>query len=99
MCLNLEKQWGQHCEDIIILHLKESGFNTGQANVVFFFFFPALTYKVASRVLRNKLDPPESSALLFASLMSPPVSGMDELIADTSLSYAWLVDAKIQLTL
>lgn len=27
--------------------------------------------------------------------MSPPVSGMDELIADTTLSYAWLVDTKI----
>lgn len=81
-----------HCEGIIILPLKESGFNTGQANGIF--FFPALTYKVASRALRNKLDPPESSALLFASFVSPPVSGMDELIADTSLSYAWLVDDK-----
>lgn len=26
--------------------------------------------------------------------MSPPVRGMNELIADTSLSYAWLVDDK-----
>lgn len=82
-------------EDVITLHLKESGFNTGQTNVI---FFPALTYKVALRALHNKLDLPESSALLFASLMSPPVSGMDELIADTSLSYVWLVDAKIELT-
>lgn len=70
-------------------------YRTGECDI----FPPALTYKVASRALHNKLDPPESSSLLFASLMSPPVSGMDELIADTSLSYAWLVDAKIQLTL
>lgn len=61
-------------------------------------FFSALTYKVASRALCNNLDLPESSALLFASLVSPPVSGMDELIADNSLSYAWLVVAQIQLT-
>lgn len=54
---------------------------------------------MASRALHNKLDLPEGSALLFASLMSPPVSGMDELIADTSLSYAWLADAKIQMML
>lgn len=85
-----------HYKDVIILHLKESGFNKGQANVI---FFPALTYKVALRALHNKLDLPESSALLSASVMSPPVSGINELIADTSLSYAWLVDAKIQLTL
>lgn len=55
---------------------------------------PALTNKVALRPSHNKLDLPQSSALLFASLMSPPVRGMNELIADTSLSYAWLVDDK-----
>lgn len=49
---------------------------------------PALTNKVALRPSHNKLDLPQSSALLFASLMSPPVRGMNELIADTSLSYA-----------
>lgn len=54
---------------------------------------------MASRALHNKLDLPESPALLFASSMSPPVSGMDDLIAETSMSNAWVVDAKIQLTL
>lgn len=43
-------------------------------------------YTVALKTLRNKLDLPESSASLFASLVSSPVTGMDELIADTSLT-------------
>lgn len=83
------------CEDIIMLHPKQSGLNTGNENVI----FSALTSKVAQSVLHNKLDLPESAALLYASLMSPHARGMDELIADTSLSYASLVDAKIHLAL
>lgn len=91
-----ETPWGQHS---FYLTMKTSLYLTSKSLDSMWFLFSALTSKVALQALHNKLDLPESSALLFASLVSPPVSGMDELIADTSMSYACLVDAKIQLTL
>lgn len=82
----LEKQWGQHSlshqKDIIIFNLKVSGFNAGQTNVIFFWhtWWPQRLYITSWTYLKVLHH-------CFASLMSPPVTGMDELIADTSLSY------------
>ena len=101
-CNLFETQRGRHSFYLATktsLHFTSNSLDSIQGRPMWACFLSALTYTVASRALHNKLDLPESSALLFASLMSPPVSGMDELIADTSLSYAWLADAKIQMTL
>lgn len=91
LCNFPEKQWAQRPHYLSKKTSLYSGFNTGQTNVI----FPGLDIQGGLVRLYNKLDLPESSASLFASLMSPPVTGTNELIADTSLSYVCFLDVRM----